>query len=168
MYFCSFFFLLFFPSLAGLECQNERGRDLHADLRAGSNRLISNRFGSRRVSPRFSPFLHPLPSSPIHVQFSCFLFRARVPVAPFLSPSVPFIYPSLCRVLALSFARLRRVTRVPPFSAISSDPFVGFLQSRHRRDYGNLVLTTVLEEHLAISIWRQIIRCDSADTSISD
>lgn len=25
-------------------------RDLHADLRAGSNRLISNRFGSRRVS----------------------------------------------------------------------------------------------------------------------
>ena len=37
-------------------------RDLHADLRAGSNRLISNRFGSRRVS--FFPLLEPLATVP--------------------------------------------------------------------------------------------------------
>ena len=68
---------------AGLGCQKRTGRDLHADLRAGSNRLISNRFGPRRVSPPFSPFLRPLPSSPIHVHFP-FFFSRYTSVAPLI------------------------------------------------------------------------------------
>lgn len=39
-------------------------RDLHADLRAGSNRLISNRFGSRRVSFFLLPRLELLATVP--------------------------------------------------------------------------------------------------------
>lgn len=110
---------------AGLECQNERGRDLHADLRAGSNRLISNRFGPQRVSPPFlSPLLRPLPSSSIHVHFSFFLLFFDV--TPLSSP--PFSFTPLLSVFLSPFS-----SSFPFFSAISFS-LAGFLQSRHGRD----------------------------------
>lgn len=53
-------------------------RDLHADLRAGSNRLISNRFGSRRVSffllllsLSLSLLLPSFLSCSLHLPFTC-------------------------------------------------------------------------------------------------
>lgn len=109
----------------GSRVSERTGRDLHADLRAGSNRLISNRFGPQRVSPPFlSPLLRPLPSSPIHVHFpfSSFLFFSIMPLSPSLSLS-----------LSVSPIHFRRCFSRSLFSAVSFS-LVGFLQSRHGRD----------------------------------
>lgn len=90
----------------GSRVSERTGRDLHADLRAGSNRLISNRFGPWRVSPPFSPFLRPLPSSPIHVHFPFFFFALRLRCPP--RTTTPLSFP-------LFLAHLYRVPLFLPF-----------------------------------------------------
>lgn len=117
---------------AGLECQNEPGRDLHADLRAGSNRLISNRFGPRRVSPPFSSFLRPLPSSSIHVHFSFFFFTLHLCCLLFLACTFLVLPSSLSLSLSFSFTWFHRVPHLS--SSTISFSLAGFLQSRHGRD----------------------------------
>lgn len=60
-------------------------RDLHADLRAGSNRLISNRFGSRRVSFfLLLSLLSSLNRSPLYLLSSSSSFAyLHLPILPF-------------------------------------------------------------------------------------
>lgn len=60
-------------------------RDLHADLRAGSNRLISNRFGSRRVSFfLLLSLLSSLNHSPLYLLSSSSSFTyLHLPILPF-------------------------------------------------------------------------------------
>lgn len=60
-------------------------RDLHADLRAGSNRLISNRFGSRRVSFfLLLSLLSSLNRSPLYLLSSSSSFTyLHLPILPF-------------------------------------------------------------------------------------